>query len=65
MHIFGRWLFDAVHMNRQGFEEGTSIAVRCLINFFIAKHRTNIMPTYLSRFYTGLDMVRLIVLLFV
>ena len=56
LHIFGTWLFDAIHMNRTGFEDGTSLAVKTLITIMSTKHETDFLPIYLSNFYSCMQL---------
>mmetsp|Transcript_9483 Transcript_9483/g.18900 ORF Transcript_9483/g.18900 Transcript_9483/m.18900 type:complete len:83 (+) Transcript_9483:3-251(+) len=41
LHIFGSWLFDAIHMNRNGFDEGTALATKTLVTMVSQKIKQN------------------------
>ena len=55
LHIFGRWLFDCIHLHRSGFEEGTSLAIKILSMIITTKHLTSILDIYISSFYSCLQ----------
>jgi len=52
LHIFGSWLFDAIHLNRARFDEGTALAVKTLCNTMISKFQTDFLTVYSSSFYS-------------
>lgn len=52
LHIFGTWFFDAIHLDRTGFDEGTSLAIKTLANTITTKHKTDFLPIYSSSFYS-------------
>lgn len=55
LHIFGNWLFDAVHLDRNGFDEGTALAMKILCNIITTKHSTNFLPVYIASFYSSMQ----------
>ena len=55
LHIFGKWLIDAVHLDRNGFDDGTARAIKTLCNIMITKHQTNFHPMYTGAFYASLQ----------
>ena len=55
LHIFGSWLYDCIHLDRSGFEEGTALAVKILCHIMISKESTNFLPIYISSFYSCLQ----------
>lgn len=55
LHIFGEWMFDAVHKDRSGFDEGTALAMKILCNLITSKNKTNWETTYIARFYSCLN----------
>ena len=52
LHIFGSWLFDAIHMNRNGFDEGTALATKTLVTMVSQKNQTEFLPIYSSNFFS-------------
>ena len=54
LHIFGTWLFDAIHLNRKSFEEGTALSTKILITIMSQKHTTDFLPIYSSSFFSSM-----------
>lgn len=52
LHIFGTWLYDAIQFDRNGFDEGTALAMKILCNIMTTKHQTNFLPIYMASFYS-------------
>ena len=57
LHIFGKWLFEAIQLNRRGFEEGTSLAIKTLSGIFSERTKAVFLNTYLASYYRSLQEV--------
>ena len=55
LHIFGKWLFDAVHLDRNGFDDGTARALRTLCNIMSNRHQCDFLPVYYGSFFGALQ----------
>jgi len=51
LHIFGAWLFNAVRLDRPGFEEGTALAIKIMCSIFCTRFTTKFLSVYLASFY--------------
>jgi len=59
LHIFGKWLFEAIQLNRRGFEEGTSLAIKTLSGVFTDRQNCVFLNTYLASYYRCLQEILL------
>jgi len=57
LHVFGKWLFEAIQLSRQGFDEGTALAIKVVSNIFNSKRETKFVNTYLASYYRSLQEV--------
>eukprot|EP01095_Lingulamoeba_sp_RSL-Kostka_P018275 TRINITY_DN9967_c1_g1_i3.p1 TRINITY_DN9967_c1_g1~~TRINITY_DN9967_c1_g1_i3.p1 ORF type:complete len:1160 (+),score=392.41 TRINITY_DN9967_c1_g1_i3:355-3834(+) len=55
LNLVGPWLFDAIQLDRKGFDEGTALALKILCNIVMTKAHTNIQPYYIAHFYFSLQ----------
>ena len=54
-HIFGSWLFDSIHLDRNGFDEGTALALKIISSVVAAKYKTDLLPVYIASYYSSLQ----------
>eukprot|EP01100_Stratorugosa_tubuloviscum_P015429 TRINITY_DN8902_c0_g1_i1.p1 TRINITY_DN8902_c0_g1~~TRINITY_DN8902_c0_g1_i1.p1 ORF type:complete len:1255 (+),score=606.97 TRINITY_DN8902_c0_g1_i1:98-3862(+) len=54
LHIYGQWLFEAMQLDRLGFEEGTALAVKIMCNIVCTRNRSKYLAVYLSSFYSSM-----------
>jgi len=57
LRIFGDWLFEAVLLDRSGFEEGTALACATLCKIYCSSGDRKFLPSYLSTFANCLTKV--------
>ena len=57
LHIFGKWLFEAIQLSRSGFDEGTALAIKILSNIFTTNPNTRFLNVYLASYYRSLQEV--------
>lgn len=54
LHIFGQWLFEALQLDRPGFDEGTALAIKILCNILCTRNTSKFLPVYLGSFYSSM-----------
>ena len=54
-HIFGSWLFDSVHLDKNGFDEGTALALKIISSIVASKYKTDLLPVYIGSYYSSLQ----------
>lgn len=57
LHIFGKWLFEAIQIHRKGFDEGTALAVEIVSWIFSDRKDTVFLDTYRASYYRSLQEV--------